>query len=361
MHTLLQDLRYGIRLLRKKPGFTAIAVLTLALGIGANTTIFSFIDTLFFRPLPVHEPERLVKVYDQRNDGRQSELSFAYAEYAYIHDHSTAFEALAAHYSTAPLNVVADGDAQEVQGAVVSANYFPMLGVQPYLGRFFLADEDAVPDRNAVAVISFDYWQRRFAGDAAIVGKPVRINGTDFQVIGVAPPGFHGVIVGIGNELWIPSMMLRVGYRWCDGFTDDCSVMGVIGRLAPNRTLKDAQAELATLAGQWAMAHPATARDRAVTLAPAIGAEPWERQESSDLIKLALAGASLLLLIACANVAGLLLVRSSARRKEIAVRLCIGAGRARCLVCCYRSGPKTCCSPSMLPIARATHIFTIRA
>jgi len=329
MRTFLQDLRYGARMLLKKPDFTLIAALTLAFGVGANTAIFSFIDTLFFRPLPVREPNRLVKVYGQRNESRNRELSFAYPEYAYFRDHSASFEALAAHYSTSPLKVVADGESREAQGAVVSANYFPMLGVRPLLGRFFLPEEDAAPDRDPVAVISFGYWQHRFGGDPAILGKRIRINGTDFQVIGVAPEDFHGVIVGIPNEVWIPSMMLRVGYRWCDGFNYDCDILGVIGRLTRERTLAEAQAEMSVLAGQLALSNPATNRGKGVTLVQAIGAEPQERRESNVQIQLAMAGASLLLLIACANVAGLLIMRGSARRKEIAVRLCIGAGRAR--------------------------------
>ena len=194
MQTLWQDLRYGVRMLLKQPGFTAMTVLTLALGIGAHTTIFTLVDALFYRPLPVREPDRLVRV-ERTRDGRL-DWGFAYPVYAYFRDHSTSFEALAAHYSTAPLNVVANGEAQEANGAVVSANYFSMLGVRPLLGRFFLPEEDAVPDRDAVAVLGYGIWQARFGGDPQSVGKEIIVNGNVFKIIGVAPQDFRGIEVG---------------------------------------------------------------------------------------------------------------------------------------------------------------------
>ena len=325
--TMFNDLRHAIRNLRKTPGFTFVAVLILALGIGANTTIFSFVNALFYRPLPVREPYRLVNVYSN-SDGRGYE-GFAYPEYAYLRDHSTSFEALAAHYSTAPLNVVADGDSREVEGAVVSANYFSMLGIRPLLGRFFLPEEDAVPGRNPVAVIGFGLWQRRFRGDPSILGKQIRVNGTLFEVIGVAPEDFHGVLVGLPNEMWIPTMMLQLGYRWCDGFTFDCRILDVMGRRAPGRKLADGQAELASLASHLATAFPATNKGRGASLLPAVGLRIIDRSWFRDQTQLLMVVASLLLLIACTNLAGLLLARGIARRKEIAVRLSIGASRAR--------------------------------
>src|SRR5215471_20260133 len=213
IETFLQDLRYGLRILRKNPGFTATAVLLLALGIGANLTIFGFVDTFFLRPIPAREPTALVNVESTRN-GRGYGIS--YQSYVPYRDHSKSFTALAAHYSTAPLNLGVAGDTRMVNGAVVSANYFPMLGIEPRLGRFFLPEEDAVPDRNPVVVISERLWQDRFGGDPAALSKPLRINGTDCQIIGVAPADFPGVLAGESNELWLPTMMLRLGARGCD-------------------------------------------------------------------------------------------------------------------------------------------------
>ncbi|HTG18011.1 MAG TPA: ABC transporter permease [Blastocatellia bacterium] len=327
MQTLWQDLRYGTRMLIKQPGFTLIAVLTLALGIGANLTIFSFVDTMFLRPLPAREPERLVNVEATRN-GRWSD-GHAYPTYVHYRDHCQSFEALVAHYSTAPVNIVADGDSRVTNGAVVSANYFSVLGIQPRLGRFFLPEEDSVPDRDPVVVISHTMWDGRFGGDPAVLGKELVLNGSACKIIGVTPPGFQGVLAGFPNEFWIPTMMLRLGYRWCDAIAEvDCRPLSLLGRLAPGRTLADAQAELSVLSDQLAATSPAQ-QGRGVLLKPALGVRFDEREGYRYQMQLLMAVTGLLLLIACANVASLLLVRGAARRKEIAIRLCIGAGRPR--------------------------------
>jgi predicted permease len=323
MVTLWQDLRYGGRMLLKRPGFTLIVVITLALGIGANLTIFSFVDTMFFRPLPVREPYQLVNV------GVGLDGGFAYPVYAHFRDHNKSFEALAAHYSTAPLDVAADGDSQTLNGAVVSANYFSTVGINAALGRFFLPEEDVVPDRDRVAVISHGMWQSRFAGDPWVLGKQIRLNGSDFTIVGVTPKEFQGVSPGYPNDIWIPTMMLRLGYRWCDALSDSaCDPLESIGRLDRNHTLANAQAELTTLSSQLASASPGT-KDRGVRLAPALGVRMMDREGLSYQLRLMMAMTALLLLIACANVAGLLLIAGATRRKEISVRLCIGAGRTR--------------------------------
>ncbi len=320
IETLLQDLRYGLRILRKNPGFTLAAVLSLALGIGANLTIFSFVDAFFLRPIPAREPEQLVTVEASRN-GRWN-ASYAYPDYTHYRDHSKSFEALAAHYSTAPLNLVINGDARMANGAVVSANYFSMLGIQPRLGRFFLPEEDAVPDRNPVVVISYRMWQDHFGSDPAVLGKELSLNG-------VAPADFPGVLAGFPNEFWLPAMMLRLGYRWCDAIANaQCKPLQLLGRLAPGRTLAEAEAELNLLAQQLAATFP-TEQGRVISLRPALGVRMIEREGFAYQMQLLMTVTGLLLLIACANVAGLLLVRGAARRKEIAVRLCIGAGRGR--------------------------------
>jgi predicted permease len=327
IETLLQDLRYGLRILRKNPGFTVAAVLSLALGIGANLTIFSFVDAFFLRPIPAREPEQLVTVEARRN-GRWNAY-YAYPAYTHYRDHSKSFEALAAHYSTAPLNLVIEGNARMANGAVVSANYFSILGIQPRLGRFFLPEEDAVPDRNPVVVISYRMWQDHFGGDPAALGKELSLNGAACQIIGVAPADFPGVLAGFPNEFWLPAMMLHLGYRGCDALTNaQCKPLQLLGRLAPGRTLAEAEAELNLLAQQLAATFPAE-QGRVISLRPALGVRMIEREGFAYQMQLLMTVTGLLLLIACANVAGLLLVRGAARRKEIAVRLCIGAGRGR--------------------------------
>src|SRR5215472_14447992 len=205
---LIQDLRYAIRVLRKAPVFTAAALLSITLGIAANTTVFSLIDAMWFRTLPVRDAEQLVRVYvwglpkGARNPGTDS---FSWPLYDAVRRRSTVLKDLVAHYSTAPLQVSDGGETSEIQGAVVSANYFPMLGIQPALGRFFLPEEDQVRGRDAVAVISMDLWQRRFGGDPSVLGRSVAINGVAFRIVGVAPEEFHGIVPGTSpNDLWMP-------------------------------------------------------------------------------------------------------------------------------------------------------------
>ena len=324
MLTLWQDLHYGARMLMKRPGLTLIAILTLALGIGANLTIFSFVDTMFFRPLPVREPYRLLTLAPARGgDG------YSYPAYQHFRDQSKSFEALAAHYSTAPLTLDSAGDSRVVSGAVVSANYFPMLGISPSLGRFFLPEEDAVPDRDRVVVISHRLWQNSFGSDPSVPGKQIQINGNAFTIIGVAPDKFEGVLAGYPNDLWLPAMMVRVGYRHCDAIANlDCGPLGLIGRLAAGSTLESAQAETSMLTIQLAPMSSKLA-ERGAKLSSAVGVREQDRERLRFQMQLMIAVTGLLLLIACANVTGLLLAHGVARRKEIAVRLCMGAGRMR--------------------------------
>lgn len=327
MHGFMQDLRFAARLMVKSRGFTAVALATLALAIGANATIFSLVDTLFLRPLPVPDAHRIVHV-DQTRPGRVDRFPLSLADYQYFRSRSTAFSELAAHYPTAPLHLVVEGEPRSVSGSVATASYFTVLGIQPALGRFFSAAEDSVPDRDAVAVISYHLWQERFAGASAVIGQTLRLNGRVFSIVGVAPKGFVGVLPGVSVvEVWIPSAMFRTGYRFCNAFERGCTVVQLLGRLKPSSDRLAAQAELDVLARQLADVYPATNKDLGVSVIPAVGTARIAGQ--GRVVALLLAAVVALLLVACANLAGLLLARAIRRRREIAARLVLGATRGR--------------------------------
>lgn len=329
LETLFLDIRYALRMLRKSPGFTAVAVLTLALGIGANLAIFTLIDALYLKPLPVAHPERVVHIY-AAVPSRSYNEGFSDPEFKLLRDHASSFEALAAETEVAQLHVVAEGDSSEVRGAFVSANYFNLLGVAPSIGRPFLASEDAAPGRDAVAIISNQFWKMHFASSPAAVGSEIHVNRVPFKIIGVAPAGFYGDIAGMPAQIWIPRSMLgSCGYACSDG-TYQCTVYdGLVGRLAPNRRPSVAQAELRSLivwsATDW-LKRPV---QRQLVAMSANGIDPDHRADCDAQMQLLLAITASLLLIACANLAGLVLSRGVARRKEIAVRLSLGASRPR--------------------------------
>jgi predicted permease len=326
LETLWADIRYGVRLLVKAPSFTGVAIVTTALGVAANVSVFSFADALFLRSVPARDPEGLVRVTAPEADGGGL---FSYPEYAYVRDHAKTLQAIAAHYSTAPLYVSANGETGEVEGAVVSSNYFGMLGLRPFLGRFFACDEDSVPNRDAVTVLGYGFWQRIYGGDAKILGRTLTINGKPFQIIGVMPRDFHGVeIGGMPNEIWIPSMMIGTGYRSCDGFEASCTVLELMGRLALGKGIPEAQAEISTLLRQLQSSTQGFDERFGVSVEPAIGIA-GDHNYFGLLVRLLTTVGGFLLVVVCANLGGLLVARGSARRAEIAMRLALGAGRRR--------------------------------
>jgi macrolide transport system ATP-binding/permease protein len=325
---MIQDLRFGVRMLLKSKVFTAVAVLSLALAIGANTIVFSLIQTLFFSSPPgVTAPGQLVGVCRLEIPERRTDPDrICYPDYRYYRDQNTAFSGLASQL----MAHLADGDlAVEIQANVVSENYFSVLGVHPFIGRFFLPEEDLVPGRNPVVVLSHSFWQRRFNGDAGCIGQPIKLNDVTFTVVGVAPAGFRGMHWFSVADVWLPSMMAQAAYRNLDILSRDSNDFELIGRLKPGLTRDQAQAEMTVLARQLEESYPQTNKDSGVFLYPLKGVHPASRPGAAELPRVLVVTVTCLLLIACANLAGLLLARSATRQKEIAIRLALGSRRGR--------------------------------
>ena len=326
MGTLIQDLRYGTRVLLRRPGFTAVAVLTLALGIGANTAIFTVVNSVLLRPLPYKDPDRLALVRESLPKLGWNMMSASPAEFLDYREGNEVFSDIAS-FTDQSLNLTGQGDPLRVQAARVSASLFPLLGVQPSQGRTFLEEEDQVGN-SSVIILSHGLWQSHFASDPAVINKVVRLDDKPFTVVGVMPPSFQfpytGGTFARAPELWVPLALTDQERK----IRASDFQYGVIGRLKPGISLPQAQANIEAVVAHFQQQRPDIYEDVQVS-ATVVGLKQDVVKKVRLLLLILLGAVSMVLLIGCANVANLLLARAVSRQKEIAIRIALGAGTWR--------------------------------
>jgi putative ABC transport system permease protein len=329
MFDLVRDFRFAARLLARKPMTSALAALSLALGIGVNAAIFSLVDAVLLRDPPALRPAQLMEVYTSDSGGFRYATA-SYPDYLDLRDGNDVFSQLAAFDMTVASHDVGEGS-ELLFGEEVSANYFEMLGLEPALGRFLVPAEEAPAGAHPVVVLGHGFWQRRFGGDPAVVGRSLRLNGRDFEIVGVAPEKLKGDVPGVADDYWLPLSMHdaisespRLGKRGSRS-------LFLRGRLAPGVSAAQAQARFDVLAQRLAAEYPDTNEGRTITLVPSrqVALNPGIDGPLFGVAGLLMAIVGMVLLIACSNIANLLLARAADRSREIAVRLALGAGRRR--------------------------------
>lgn len=330
--TMFADLKFAFRQLRKTPGFTAIAILTLALGIGANTAIFSFINAFFLKNFSVKAPQELVSLYttDEHNPGLLPTSHLNYLDYR---EQNQVFSDVAC-YGFAPANALIKGEPSQVFGELVSGNFFDLLGVRPTLGRTFLPEEYQTPGTHPVVVLGFSFWQRQLGGDRNVIGQSMTLNGTPFTIIGVAPADFKGLNTLNSPAFWVTTASYKqiLSGIFLNFFEVRRALLfNVVARLKPGVSLTQAEAALKPISNELAQQFPNDNKGRGIRLVPLAesGIDPNQRQNFKLAGVLLLSLSGVVLLVACANIANLLLARASGRQREIALRLALGAERKR--------------------------------
>ncbi len=340
MHTFWQDIRYAVRILTKNPGFASVAVLSLALGIGANTTIFTVVNAILLNPLPVKDIARVVEVdtIDSKTlvtAANTTKLGMSYPNFQDYARENQVFASAGCFVGPLPLTWSGGAEPKQIFGQMVSANYFEILGLRPASGRFFLPDEDTKPGGNNVAVVSYSLWANKFGSDPHVVGRILTLNATPYTVIGVAPHGFKGIFTfGNAEQVWIPVSMysqVLAGF-FKDNFNDRRFLATVvIGRLKDGVSLGGAEASLKTIASHLERAFPKDNASRSIALTPladaAVGVNNHNQFVLAGGMMMGIVG--LVLLIACVNLANLLLAQAARREKEIGLRAALGASQGR--------------------------------